>query len=175
MWLELNNEMAARSLRILAIATKTASSTDEAPYEGLTLIGLVGLHDPPRKEVSYAIEECRRAGIGLVMVTGDQALTAKNIALDIGLIKDAETEVVLGEELGSPEFLSKEELKRLLSARVFARTSPQQKLNLISLHQKSGSVVAMTGDGVNDAPALKKADIGVAMGPPRHTSCARGI
>jgi Ca2+-transporting ATPase len=106
------------------------------------------------------------------MVTGDQPVTARNVGVAIGLITDNKHEVVEGKNLRDPELLSEEERKRLLRANIFARVTPKQKLDLVTLHQKSHAVVAMTGDGVNDAPALKKADIGVAMGL-RGTQVAR--
>jgi Ca2+-transporting ATPase len=163
-WLELNDRMAGEGLRILALATKTAPDPNSKPYEGLTFLGLAGLLDPPRKDVRQAITSCRDAGIRVIMVTGDQPVTARTIALAVGLIDDGEGGVIRGQDLRPPEELSEEERHRLLEAPIFARVSPREKLDLIRLHQKNGSLVAMTGDGVNDAPALKKADIGIAMG-----------
>jgi Ca2+-transporting ATPase len=125
---------------------------------------LLGMVDPPRQDVHKAIGACRRAGIRVVMVTGDQAKTAANIASVVGLTDGHKGEVIAGHEIRPKDKLSKDERKRFLRCSVFARVSPRQKLDLIDLHQHAGSVVAMTGDGVNDAPALKKADIGVAMG-----------
>lgn len=164
-WLDRNEQMAAAGLRMLALAQRTVDSTDLAPYEDATLVGLVGLEDPPREEVRPALESCKQAGVRVVMVTGDQAVTARNIAQDVGLVDDAnQQDVVHGQDLKDAEKLSQDERKRLLNAPIFARVNPKQKLDLITLHQNSGAIVAMTGDGVNDAPALKKADIGVAMG-----------
>src|SRR5262249_14705154 len=108
----------------------------------------------------------------VVMITGDQAATARNIALAVGLIDDPCAEVLEGSTVGPPDELTQDETDHLLGVHVFARATPEQKLNLIALHQATGAVVAMTGDGVNDAPALKKADIGVAMGK-RGTEVAR--
>jgi Ca2+-transporting ATPase len=170
-WLMKNEQMAEQGLRVLALAKKTVSSVDADPYEHLVLVGLVGLHDPPRFEVQSALELCKRAGVRVVMVTGDQPVTALNIGERVGLF-DANTKVVLGRDLKAPAMLSSEEKQRLLDVSVFARVDPEQKLNLIDLHQDCGSIVAMTGDGVNDAPALKEADIGVAMGL-RGTQVAR--
>jgi Ca2+-transporting ATPase len=162
-WLKKNEEMAEKGLRMLALARKHVSSADENAYENLALVGLVGLHDPPRTEVHSALEMCRQAGVRVIMVTGDQPVTARNIGMRIGLL-DSDAEVMMGRELKAPEKLSQDEIEHILRVPVFARVDPEQKLNLIDLHQDSGSIVAMTGDGVNDAPALKEADIGVAMG-----------
>jgi Ca2+-transporting ATPase len=172
-WREATEEMAGAGLRTLALAEKTVESAEAEPYAELTLIGVAGLEDPPREGVREAVLECRRAGIRAVMVTGDQPSTARAIAAEVGLVDDAESaEVVLGSELGEPDALAEEERERLLRVPVFARLTPEQKLDLIGLYQTAGLVVAMTGDGVNDAPALKKADIGVAMGR-RGTEIAR--
>ena len=125
------------------------------------------MHDPPRPQVREALQACRQAGIKVVMVTGDQAPTAAQIAKQVGLEVDREAEVMLGSDLHKLEKArekTEDQHHRLLEARVFARVSPEQKLDLIRLHQERGTVVAMTGDGVNDAPVLKKADIGIAMG-----------
>jgi Ca2+-transporting ATPase len=162
-WLSKNEEMAEQGLRLLAVAKKSVSSVEANAYEDLVLVGLIGLHDPPRSEVQSALEQCRRAGVRVIMVTGDQPVTALNIGKRVGLL-EAETEVALGRELKSSGRLSDEEKQHMLRVPVFARVDPEQKLNLIDLHQDAGSIVAMTGDGVNDAPALKEADIGVAMG-----------
>jgi Ca2+-transporting ATPase len=162
-WLSKNEEMAEQGLRLLAVAKKNVGSAEANAYEDLVLVGLVGLHDPPRSEVHSALEQCRRAGVRVVMVTGDQPVTALNIGKRVGLL-EADTEVALGRELKAPDRLSEEEKQHMLRVPVFARVDPEQKLNLIDLHQDAGAIVAMTGDGVNDAPALKEADIGVAMG-----------
>lgn len=171
-WLERNEQMAEQGLRVLALAQKTAHSIDSKPYESLTFLGLVGLLDPPRDDVPPAIELCKKAGMKVVMVTGDQAVTARNIGSAVGLIDEGDTEVIHSSELRSLNELTDEEKKRILEASIFARVNPRQKLDLVDLHQKNGSVVAMTGDGVNDAPALKEADIGIAMGL-RGTQVAR--
>ncbi len=171
-WLAKNNQMAEEGLRILALASKTANSTDERPYQDLTFLGLVGMLDPPRKDVRASIDRCQDAGIRVVMITGDQPVTAKNIGLAVGLTDEEEVEVIHTQELKDIEKLSQEEGERFLKAPIFARVNPKQKLDLIELHQRAGSIVAMTGDGVNDAPALKKADIGIAMGM-RGTQVAR--
>jgi Ca2+-transporting ATPase len=171
-WLERNYQMAEEGLRVLAIATKTVDSVNAMPYQGLTFLGLIGLLDPPRKEVQQAITLCRNAGIRVVMVTGDQPVTAQNIGKAVGLIDDETTEVVQGKDLRNPDELSEEDRQHLLNIPIFARVNPKQKLDLIGAYQREGNIVAMTGDGVNDAPALKKADIGIAMGQ-RGTQVAR--
>lgn len=170
--LERNNLMAEDGLRILGLAKKDVKDAEADPYEGLTFLGLVAMIDPPRKEVKPAIETCQKAGISVIMVTGDHSETARKVGYDVGLIKAEDVDVIRGEELRDPEELPERERRRLLKAPIFARVNPENKLDLIELHQKNGSIVAMTGDGVNDAPALKKADIGVAMGQ-RGTQVAR--
>jgi Ca2+-transporting ATPase len=172
-WQQANERLAGQGLRLLGLAAKQVGSVDANPYDDLTFFGLVALQDPPREEVSYAIHDCQQAGIQVSMVTGDQAITARNIAGAVGLVEEQDDfEVVMGKELDEPENLSAEEQQRVLNAPIFARVSPKQKLDLIANHQHNGSIVAMTGDGVNDAPALKKADIGIAMGK-RGTQVAR--
>ncbi|MEJ2723244.1 MAG: cation-translocating P-type ATPase [Deltaproteobacteria bacterium] len=171
-WLAKNVELAAEGLRVLALAAKWVDRLDQKPYENLGFVGLVGLLDPPRIDVKGALELCRKAGIRVIMVTGDQAVTARNIALAVGLVDEGEAKVIEGKDFASAEDLSEEGRRELLGASLFARVSPKQKLDLIAVHQQDGSIVAMTGDGVNDAPALKKADIGIAMGQ-RGTQVAR--
>ncbi len=171
-WLEQNETMAKNGQRVLALAQKTGGAPDDEPYTDLTFLGLVGLLDPPRRDVQGAIRRCHEAGIRVIMVTGDQAETARNIAHEVGLIDRPDVPVVTGSELSAPGSLGEEERKRLLEVPIFSRVSPAQKLRLIELHQQSGGVAGMTGDGVNDAPALKKADIGIAMGQ-RGTQVAR--
>ncbi len=163
-WDEKDLRMAEQGLRVLAVAMKNADSPDVRPYEDLTLLGLVGMADPPRSGVAEAVERCRSAGMKVVMVTGDHAATARSIARQVGLIERDDQEVIEGRQIRPAQELSDDERRRFAEARVFARVSPEQKLHLIDIHKQAGEVVAMTGDGVNDAPALKKADIGVAMG-----------
>ncbi|WP_433629333.1 cation-translocating P-type ATPase [Halomicrococcus sp. NG-SE-24] len=163
-WLQKSDRMAEDGLRVLALARKEVDSTENPPYEDLSLLGLVGFIDPPREEVRSTIQGCQDAGMRVIMVTGDHAGTARNIAHSVGLVDTDNVEVVEGRQLDDPENLSQEEKDRFVNASVFARVNPANKLDLIDLHQVVGSIVAMTGDGVNDAPALKKADIGVAMG-----------
>ncbi|MBI5523784.1 MAG: HAD-IC family P-type ATPase [Desulfarculus sp.] len=161
-------DMAGRGLRVLALAQgqlapDDASLEHEEVAAGYDFLGLVGMLDPPRAEAVAAVAACRRAGIRVKMITGDHALTAQAIAQEIGLGEAGGRLAVLGgQEIGS---LDDAELARAARATsVFARVSPEQKLRLVRALQAGGEVVAMTGDGVNDAPALRQADIGVAMG-----------
>jgi Ca2+-transporting ATPase len=171
-WAKRNDQMAEEGLRVLALATKTVETTEVEPYKDLSFLGLVGLLDPPREEVRSALEASQGAGVRVIMVTGDQPATARNVALAVGLVEDDRAKVVHGMDLQSYEEWAEEERQRILQAPIFARVNPKQKLDLIAVHQDSGAIVAMTGDGVNDAPALKKADIGIAMGQ-RGTQVAR--
>ncbi|NOS67588.1 MAG: HAD-IC family P-type ATPase, partial [Candidatus Peribacteraceae bacterium] len=151
--------MASQALRVLAVARKGGTDLAGAS-SSMKFLGLVGMIDPPRPEVRGAIRECHDAGIRVIMITGDHPVTAQAIAKELGILKDER--VVTGLEL---EKMDDGQLDReLKDIAVFARVSPGDKLRLVTALQKQGHVVAMTGDGVNDAPALKKADIGVAMG-----------
>jgi Ca2+-transporting ATPase len=164
------NEMAGQALRVLAIARtfRPPATTSLARTEveaGLTFLGLAGMIDPPREEAIAAVHACRAAGIEVKMITGDHAKTAAAIAAKIGIGRahaGAVEGVVEGKEL--PAMRDEELASRLPSADVFARVAPEHKLRIVRALQSAGHVVAMTGDGVNDAPALKQADIGVAMG-----------
>jgi len=171
-WLEQSDKLAEEGMRVLALAYKTADSSEENPYEGLILIGMAGLVDPPRTGVGDAIAKTREAGIRVVMVTGDQSMTARTIALETGLVDREDADVVEGGTLKSLSEASGQDRRRLEQISIFSRVSPSQKLDLIELYKRDGHIVAMTGDGVNDAPALKKADIGIAMGR-RGTQVAR--
>jgi len=162
-WLKRNETLASEGLRMLAVAEKTVKDASADPYRDLVFVGLIGLLDPPRLDVASSLAACRTAGVRVVMVTGDQAVTAKNIATTVGLA-DADAQVMLGAELSAEGEALSADRERVLGTDIFARVNPKQKLDLIDLYQGAGDVVAMTGDGVNDAPALKKADIGVAMG-----------
>jgi len=176
-WEERSEALAADGLRVLAVAEKDVDSDDAEPYGNLGLLGLVGLLDPPRQEVRDAINTCQRAGVKVVMVTGDQPATAKAIAEAVGIVgdpSDPEARVLHGRDLEHPENASPEQRESMLTSNIFARVSPEQKLNLVSVFQDAGEIVAMTGDGVNDAPALKKADIGIAMGR-RGTDAAKQV
>jgi len=155
-------------LRVLACATKTGMRPDAPPYEDLTFVGLVGLEDPARADVPHAIKYCREAGIRVVMVTGDHAVTARSVARAVGLGHTA-ANVVEGKHV---ERFTDGKGTGLFDVGIFARVSPTEKLALVRAYQAAGDVVAMTGDGVNDAPALRQADIGVAMGL-RGTDVAR--
>ncbi len=162
-WLARMEATAAQGQRVLALAMKEAPGASVlAPQDvrGLTLLGLVGLIDPPRAEAARAVAECRTAGIGVRMITGDHAATAGAIARQLGMAEDPV--VVTGPELDAADEARFREIAR--TATVFARAAPEHKLRLVEAFQADGHVVAMTGDGVNDAPALKRADVGVAMG-----------
>lgn len=171
-WLDRNQTLASDGLRVLAVAEKTVSEVDAPPYQELTLLGLVGLYDPPRSAVKDAIQACQDAGIRVVMVTGDQPATAANIARAIGIVDEETPPVMRGRDLGELAHDNEQQREQVYRTAIFARVSPEQKLNLVQAYQDKGEVVAMTGDGVNDAPALKKADIGIAMGQ-RGTEVAR--
>ncbi len=152
-------EMASQALRVLGIAFKPGATPEQAET-GMIFLGLVGMIDPPRPEARDAIATCVAAGIRPVMITGDHPLTAQAIAKELGLLDSRR--VVTGDEL---EAISDDRLKRdVQDISVYARVSPSHKLRVVTAWQANGHVVAMTGDGVNDAPALKRADIGVAMG-----------
>ncbi|MGQ9548320.1 MAG: cation-translocating P-type ATPase [Roseiflexus sp.] len=152
-------EMASQALRVLGVAFKPGATPDNAAT-GMTFLGLIGMIDPPRPEARDAIATCVQAGIRPVMITGDHPLTAQAIARDLGLLDGGR--IVAGAEL---ETMSDEQLKRQVqNIGVYARVSPAYKLRVVTAWQANGHIVAMTGDGVNDAPALKRADIGVAMG-----------
>lgn len=171
-WSVRNQTQAENGLRVLALGMKTVAEAEADPYENLTFAGLVSMIDPPRPEVDQAIEKCRRAGIKVVMVTGDHPATALKIGRDLNLVGDDGVKVIHSQDLPGPEDLADRDRERILHATVFARVSPKQKLDLIEVYQKNGNIVAMTGDGINDTPAIKKADIGIAMGR-RGTQAAR--
>ncbi|MEK7773707.1 MAG: HAD-IC family P-type ATPase, partial [Deltaproteobacteria bacterium] len=162
---EENDRMASMGLRILAVAAREVEAKKDYradEVEGaLTFIGLVAMLDPPRPEVKKAVNDCREAGIKIVMVTGDYGLTAGAVAAQIGLSQNPR--IITGDELSG---MGHGELKGALKdgGTIFARVAPRDKLRVVTALQDNGEIVAVTGDGVNDAPALKKADIGIAMG-----------
>jgi Ca2+-transporting ATPase len=160
-----SEQMAADGLRVLGLAMRRLSALPEELTEDverdLTLLGLVGIMDPPREEARVAVETCKTAGIVPVMITGDHPVTARAIAARVGVLSEGDG-VLSGVELAR---LSEAELEEAVGrTRVYARVAPEQKLKIVRALQKRGELVAMTGDGVNDAPALKQADIGIAMG-----------
>ena len=158
--------MSREALRVLAVACKEIDAVPQNPTpeeleNGLTFLGLVGMIDPPRPEAREAVKVCREAGIKPVMITGDHVVTASAIARDLGILLEGD-DAVTGAELAQ---MSGEELQnRVRTISVYARVSPEDKIRIVKAWQAQGEVVSMTGDGVNDAPALKAADIGCAMG-----------
>ena len=163
---EANDDMSRRGLRVLAVTRReldgTVHRSPEQLEAGLTFLGLIAMMDPPRPEVADAVNTCHRAGIRTIMITGDYGLTAESIARRVGLLHSVDVRIINGDEVAA---MSEDDLAETLSGEVlFARSSPDHKLRVVSALQRQHHVVAVTGDGVNDAPALKKADIGVAMG-----------
>ncbi|MDD1700157.1 MAG: cation-transporting P-type ATPase [Methanoregula sp.] len=162
-----NDEYARNGLRVLAVALRELPDdmTDHRPEvieHSLTFLGLMVMMDPPREEVALAVEKCHRAGIRIVMITGDYGLTAESIARRTGIIRQSQPRIISGADIDA---MDNETLKSALNDEViFARVAPEHKLRVVTTLQEMGHIVAVTGDGVNDAPALKKADIGVAMG-----------
>lgn len=160
---KVNSEFANSALRVLGFASKIVSEGTDIKKEenDLVFLGLTGMIDPPREEAKEAVKLCKRAGIRVVMITGDHKITASAIARDIGII-DNQSEAMSGSEIdGYSENEFKEKVKNI---NVFARVSPEHKVKIVKAIRSNGDIAAMTGDGVNDAPALKQADIGVAMG-----------
>jgi len=163
--LRMNDSFAEKALRVLALAYRELPDSKKYNIDNveknLIFVGLVGMIDPPRDEVKEAIEQCQEAGIRVMIITGDHAITTKAIAQQIGLFKEGDI-VLTGDDV---EKMSDTELeKKIEKVRIIARALPIQKSRIVDALQKRGHIVAMTGDGVNDAPALKKADIGIAMG-----------
>jgi Ca2+-transporting ATPase len=163
---QITEQMSSDALRVLAVAYKIvdeipAAPTSEELENGLTFMGLVGMIDPPRPEAKDAVAVCRRAGIKPVMITGDHVVTASAIARELGILEEGDR-AITGAELDA---MSEEELDACVeSISVYARVSPENKIRIVKAWQRKGQIVSMTGDGVNDAPALKAADIGCAMG-----------
>lgn len=172
--MQANDKYAREGLRVLAVAYRPLRKNDdtlpdsireysaENVEKNLTFLGLVAMQDPPRSEVKDAVKLCRSAGIKIIMITGDYGLTAESIARKIGIIQSRDAKVISGSELAE---MDDEALKQALKGEVvFARMAPEQKYRIVCALQEMGNIVAVTGDGVNDSPALKKADIGIAMG-----------
>ncbi|MGE5222745.1 MAG: cation-translocating P-type ATPase [Omnitrophica WOR_2 bacterium] len=162
-----NDDYARNALRVLALArrmlpARTGSYSAERIERDLTFLGLMAMMDPPREEVSEAVKICREAGIRMIMITGDYGLTAESMARRVGMLATPNPRILTGAELDE---LNDIELKSIIKEEViFARMAPENKLRLVSVFQGMGEVVAVTGDGVNDAPALRKADVGISMG-----------
>ena len=162
-----NDDYARNGLRVLAVAYRqlpeaSLEYTPESIERDLTFLGLMAMMDPPRPEVAEAVQKCHSAGIRIIMITGDYGLTAESIARRIGILKTSQPKIITGVDLDA---LKDQELKEALGQEViFARVAPEHKLRVVTALKEMGEIVAVTGDGVNDAPALKKADIGVAMG-----------
>jgi Ca2+-transporting ATPase len=169
-----NDSFARQGFRVLGLATRPGGAElrdmkAQDLEQGLTFVGLVAMFDPPRPEVPEAIAQCHRAGIRVTMVTSDYGLTAEAIAQQIGLLDDSHpshepVRVITGETLGHLSDAQLQQMVKYRSRLVFARMSPEHKLRLVEAYKATGAVVVVTGDGVNDAPALRSAHIGIAMG-----------
>lgn len=164
--LKMADKMSENALRVLAVAYKELDSVPENPTSeelenGLVLMGLVGMIDPPRPEAKAAVETCRKAGIKPVMITGDHVVTASTIARELGILQKGDRAITGAELDAMTESQLDEQVEKIA---VYARVSPENKIRIVRAWQQKGQVVSMTGDGVNDAPALKAADIGCAMG-----------
>lgn len=163
--LDSSEKMAADGLRVLAFSNREGKDFSKDDFlKELVFLGMIGFLDPPRLDIKAAIHSCKDAGIKVVMITGDHPLTALNIAKKVGLVEETEQNFIIGKDLPPMKSLTKDWKNKILSTAIFARTTPQQKLEIADIFQKAGNIVAMTGDGVNDTPALKKADVGIAMG-----------
>ena len=162
----ITEEMSSSALRVLAVAYKKIDEVPDSPTSdelenGLTFLGLVGMIDPPRPEAKEAVATCRKAGIKPVMITGDHVVTASAIAKELGILQPSDR-AITGSELDAMTDSQLDE--QVENIAVYARVSPENKIRIVKAWQRKGQVVSMTGDGVNDAPALKAADIGCAMG-----------
>ena len=162
-WKAMAEKSAASGHRMIAMAYRQTESTPASLIDELVFLGLIGMIDPPRPEVHAAINDCKTAGIKVVMITGDHPSTAHFIGTQLG-ISTVEEVPVIGNDMKEFEDLSEEEKQHWINISVFARVNPKHKLDLVKVFQEKGYVVGMTGDGVNDAPAIKKSDIGIAMG-----------
>ena len=162
-WKAMAEKSAASGHRMIAMAYRQTDSTPSSLIDELVFLGLIGMIDPPRPEVEAAINDCKTAGIKVVMITGDHPSTAHFIGTQLG-ISTEEEEPVIGNDMKEYEKLSEEEKQHWINTSVFARVNPKHKFDLVKVFQEKGYVVGMTGDGVNDAPAIKKSDIGIAMG-----------
>ena len=170
---KINDEMSAKALRVLAVAYKQVDAipqtlTSETLENGLTLMGLVGMIDPPRPEAKEAVAVCRQAGIKPVMITGDHVVTASAIAKELGILQDGD-EAITGAELDTMDDAALE--RRVRGISVYARVSPENKIRIVHAWQKTGEIVSMTGDGVNDAPALKSGGYWLRNGDHRNGCC----
>jgi Ca2+-transporting ATPase len=171
-WLQKNENLSAHGYRVLAFAYKKINEQPANHFmQDLVFLGLIAFSDPPRQNIIHAIQICKHAGIKIVMLTGDHPSTALHIAQQLDL-SDNNNHVISGKDFKPVNELTSTEKNQILKATVFARVTPEQKLDIVSLYQKQGHIVAMTGDGINDAPALKKADVGIAMGE-RGTQIAK--
>lgn len=173
-WLEQAETLSKSGLRVLAFSCRDADKEETNFMHSLSLVGLIGFLDPPRPDVPQAISECHSAGIRVVMITGDHPFTARNIAHKLGITGENDAPTINGAHMHDFEKLTAEEKKLWINSSVFARVSPKQKLDLVTVLQENNCIVGMTGDGVNDAPALKKSDIGIAMGL-RGTQVAQDV
>ena len=171
-WLNKNDELSNNGLRTLAFAYKqsTEKPIEDEFLHDLVLVGLIGFLDPPQKDVKDAILNCKEAGIDVIMVTGDHPGTASNIAHQVGLTDNQSDKIINGSDLTNNSVSDEE----ITNAKIFSRVSPEQKYTIVEKFKNQGKIVGMTGDGVNDAPALKKADIGIAMGL-RGTQVAKEV
>lgn len=178
-WKQRNEELSEDGLRVIAFAYEefqktpdTDKDVEEDLMHDLTFLCLTGFIDPPRNEVKDSVETCRKAGIKVEMVTGDHPGTARNIAREVNVVDEEDDKALHGSDLAAD--VEEHDQEEVVNTRIFARVDPEQKLDLIEYYQNNGDIVAMTGDGVNDAPALKKADIGIAMGD-RGTQVAQEV
>ncbi|MEO5562426.1 MAG: cation-translocating P-type ATPase [Chitinophagaceae bacterium] len=162
-WLSTAENFSASGHRMIAMAYRKSDRIPSSLTHDLVFLGLVGMIDPPRPEVQAAISDCKTAGIKVVMITGDHPATAHYIGTQLGISKEEEVPVI-GKDMKEYKELSEDEKQQWINTSVFARVNPKHKLDLVKVFQEKGYVVAMTGDGVNDAPAIKKSDIGIAMG-----------